>query len=160
MSDIDAALAGYPGYVQIMVRGLPAPQGSKRAYVNRYTGRAALVESSAAVKPWRADVRAAMDYEWCYQPLEGPVSLRLRFAFHRPKGHTGKRGLLPSAPEHKVTKPDLDKLVRSTLDAMTGVVFRDDSQVISLTAWKGWTEGDDQGCLVTITPMTTLEDPR
>lgn len=48
----------------IVVHGQPAPQGSKRAFVNKHTGRAALVESSKKVQPWRqAVVGRAVDDE-------------------------------------------------------------------------------------------------
>lgn len=135
------------------VRGLPAPQGSKRAYVRG--GRAMLVESSAAVKPWRADVRAAALDTWTGPVLTGPVALTLHFRFDRPKGHYGKHGLLPSAPAYKVTAPDIDKLARATLDALTGIVFRDDAQVVELHVTKGWVAGDYPlpGCSVSVTAL-------
>lgn len=131
------------------VRGLPAPQGSKRAYVRG--GRAMLVESSSKVKPWRADVRAAAESHITGLHL-GPVVVTLLFVFDRPLGQFGKRGLLPSAPPHKTTAPDVDKLARSTLDALTGIAFRDDSQVVGLAAYKQWTDAayPVAGCSITV----------
>jgi hypothetical protein len=38
-------------------------------------------------------------------------------------------------PEH-VVKPDLDKLVRAVGDALTGILYRDDAQIVSLNASK------------------------
>jgi Holliday junction resolvase RusA-like endonuclease len=138
--------------VTFQVIGDPAPQGSKRAIVNRYTGRAAIVESSRKVKPWRADVREEALRHFPDGPLEGPIDVHLTFRFARPAGHYGKRGLLPSAPIEKVTKPDVDKLARSTLDALTGVSFRDDAQVVILAAVKEFTTESSEwtGCLVEV----------
>lgn len=121
--------------------GRPAPQGSKR-----YVGHGVMVESSKRVKPWRSDVRdAAINAMGHLSPLSGAVRVTLRFVLGRPKGHlrTGKKQtdgfrLLPSAPRHHATKPDLDKLIRAALDAMTGVCWRDDSQVVSLICEKGY----------------------
>jgi Holliday junction resolvase RusA-like endonuclease len=31
---------------------------------------------------------------------------------------------------HKTTKPDVDKLMRAVFDALSGVVFEDDAQVV------------------------------
>jgi Holliday junction resolvase RusA-like endonuclease len=59
-----------------------------------------------------------------------PVGVSFDFRFPRPRSHYGKRGLLPSAPRHMVTKPDLDKLIRAALDALTGIIWRDDAQVV------------------------------
>jgi crossover junction endodeoxyribonuclease RusA len=54
--------------VAFTVRGLPAPQGSKR-----HVGGGRMVESSANVKPWRADVRAAAeDAMNGHLPFDGP----------------------------------------------------------------------------------------
>lgn len=125
------------------VRGTPAPQGSHRAFVNRRTGRAIVTDDSPATRPWRQDVRAAaLDALGPGGPAVRPVVVVLAFRFDRPKGHHGRHGLLRSAPPEKLTKPDLDKLVRSTLDALTGLVWRDDSQVVGIDASKGWADDD------------------
>ena len=43
-----------------------------------------------------------------------------------------------------IQSPDLDKLVRSVLDALTGYAYIDDRQVGSLVASKEWTGPDDK----------------
>ena len=120
-----------------LVRGLPAPQGSKRAIVNRFSGRAALIESSARVKPWRADIREAATTEMRGgAPSSGPLSVSIAFVFPRPKSHfgSGRNASIQkeSAPKHHTGKPDLDKLARAALDAMTGIVYLDDAQIVQL----------------------------
>lgn len=130
------------------VQGLPAPQGSKRGIVNRYSGKVNMIESSKRVKPWRADVRAKAEAfidQAGGRPLEGPLALYLTFHMPRPKGHygTGRNSsvLKESAPQHPIGKPDLDKLGRAILDALTGVVYTDDSQVVALSLRKMYAEG-------------------
>lgn len=131
------------------VRGTPAPQGSHRAFVRG--GRAIVTDDSPATRPWRTDVRSAAFEAWPGPPTDRPVVVVLVFRFDRPKGHSGARGLLPSAPSEKVTKPDLDKLVRSTLDALTGLVWRDDSQVVGIDASKCWaTDGLPAGATIDV----------
>ena len=51
-----------------------------------------------------------------------PISISLTFVFEKPRSER-KNAL------HKTTKPDLDKLLRATLDALTGIAYVDDSQV-------------------------------
>ncbi|WP_307864186.1 RusA family crossover junction endodeoxyribonuclease [Mycolicibacterium fortuitum] len=112
--------------VQFFVPGKAAPQGSKR-----HVGRGILVESSKEVGPWRERVVLAAHEAMAGRPvIDGAVAVTLSFVLPRPK----------SAPKSKTPpatkRPDLDKLERACLDALTDVVFADDSQVISLLGHK------------------------
>src|SRR5690606_1470441 len=77
-----------------------------------------------------------------------PVMVYLDFVMPRPKGHlgTGKNAgqVRAGAPGIPTTKPDIDKLARLVLDALTGLAWRDDSQVARLSAAKHWTEPDTE----------------
>lgn len=122
--------------ISFFVPGIPKPQGSKRAIVNRYSGKPALIEAGgAALGDWRGDVKAlAMQAMGDTEPLDGPIVLTLEFCFSKPK----------SAPKSKPVWPvkrstgDIDKQARSVLDALTSVCFRDDAQVVELYAFKRW----------------------
>jgi crossover junction endodeoxyribonuclease RusA len=145
--------------VRIEVRGLPAPQGSKRP-VRLGNGRVGMVESSKAVGPWREAVRAetARAMRMMAAPFAGPVQVELKFLMLRPKGHyrTGRNASLlrDGAPGYPSGKPDLDKLARAVLDGLTaGGVWKDDSQVVTLTASKLYAES--AGCVITV---YTLEE--
>jgi len=124
----------------------PAPQGSKR-----HVGGGRMVESSAKVKPWREAVRSEAIATGLAISAE-PIYLHLLFRFRRPKGHWNAKGeLKPSAPKTVVTRPDLDKLCRSTLDALTGTLFHDDAQVAFLVASKEYClTGELEGCQIEI----------
>lgn len=118
------------------VYGDPAPQGSKRVYVDQRTGRRGVAESSEEkVKSWRSEVRmAALDRRnGDLGLLDGPLMVDAIFTFVRPAGHYGTgrnaRVLKPSAPPRPAVKPDLSKIIRSTEDALTGVLYRDDSRI-------------------------------
>lgn len=117
--------------VRFTVVGQPEPAGSKKAFVNKHTGRAAVVDANPRAKGWKSRVTdeamAAMDG----QPLlDGALFVQLTFVVPRPKGHFGKKGLLPSAPEFPTVRPDVLKLARGVEDAMSGVVYRDDAQIV------------------------------
>lgn len=109
-----------------------------RAFV--VNGRAVLTSASKNLKEWRNLIAyAARDN----LPVDGPfsygeaVQVDAKFFFVRPKSHLKKNGeLTKSAPRSKHSKPDVDKLARAVLDALTGVYFDDDSQVVRLTVTK------------------------
>lgn len=135
------------------VLGKPQPAGSKRAFAIRKggvpTGQIAVTDANKHAKSWQREVRDAAidaivattdcDYDY-FQPLAGPVNLSLTFYVQRPKGHygTGRNAdkLKDSAPSLPTTKPDALKLARGTEDALTGIVYRDDSQVVDLRVRK------------------------
>ncbi len=124
------------------VLGVPAPQGSKR-----HVGNGVMVESSAKVKPWREAVKWAVSDAVgivagrLYLFPMSPLRVEVMFVLPRPRGHyrTGRNAhlLRDAAPRRPAGKPDIDKLVRSTFDAMSDAgVWRDDSQVATVLALK------------------------
>lgn len=133
--------------ISLHVYGTPAPKGSARAFINKKTGRAFVASGGARtteqkLKSWDAAVRAEA-LELLGPSLTGPVfvgkplHVELSFELARPGGHWAKRGgLKPSAPLAPTTKPDIDKIVRATLDSLTGLVFDDDSRIVSLVVTK------------------------
>jgi crossover junction endodeoxyribonuclease RusA len=139
--------------ITIEVRGLPAPQGSKR-----HVGRGIMVESSKAVGPWREAVRAETQRvmaAWTDGGLDGPLRVSAGFYLPRPKGHygTGRNAdrVRDSAPDYPAHRPDLDKLVRSLLDGLTmGGAWGDDCQVVQLRVSKLYADTRTPGCRVQI----------
>lgn len=127
--------------LDVLVRGIPAPQGSKKTMIHPKTGKPVTMESSKKVKPWRDAVRSDVAKVWTAAALDEPISLSVWFAFERPKSHfgTGRNAgrVKPSAPTEPSGRPDLDKLLRSTMDGLTDAgVWRDDSRVVAILAGK------------------------
>ena len=127
------------------VWGIAAPQGSKR-----HVGNGVMLESSDRVRPWRQDVRfAALEkrpHDW---DMTTPMRLDLVFWFPRPASHYGiKNGisyLKANAPVEPVSARigDIDKLQRAVFDALTGVAYLDDRQVVEVEARKAYLMGLD-----------------
>lgn len=63
-------------------------------------------------------------------PFDGPVGVRCQFCFNVPK-----KGA-ESAGEWRVERPDLDNLLKAVTDAMNGIVYNDDSQIVMTLATK------------------------
>jgi crossover junction endodeoxyribonuclease RusA len=121
--------------VTLWVPGIPQPGGSKRAFLHRKTRRPIVTDDCRRNKDWRAVV-ALCAVEHFREPLDGPLGVDVEFCVQRPKGHMGKRGLRPSAPTYPTVRPDATKLWRSTEDALTGIAWRDDSQIVIQTVRK------------------------
>jgi crossover junction endodeoxyribonuclease RusA len=120
--------------IRFLVPGLPQPKGSSRAYVRG--GRAIVVpDNKVPLGAWteRVAIVARQSAVPCH---EGPVTVALCFRLSRPQSHFGAKGVKPSAPNYPAKKPDVDKLARAVLDALTGVAYRDDAQVVTVVASK------------------------
>ena len=89
---------------------------------------------NAKTKPWRQEIAGACLAELPEGEAAGsnvPFRVAIGFFFERPKS-VNKR------ISDKVTRPDLDKLARAVLDALTGIAFVDDSQVVDLHCTKNF----------------------
>lgn len=145
----------------IDVLGTPAPKGSSRAFLNKRTGRAILAPGGSKtnqdkIKGWSAAVReaAADSIGERVDPVyvDRCLVVVIEFKLARPTGHwhPTKGGLKPSAPAAPRTKPDIDKLARTTLDSLTGLAFDDDSRIVDLVTRKRYAEPGKEGARITV----------
>lgn len=118
----------------------PQPQGSMKGFVlpGKWGAkpRAILTSDNKKLKPFRGEVTreamSALSKAGIAEPFAAkhvPVSMVMDFYFQKP----------PSVPKKRkgmVVKPDLSKLVRSTEDAMTGILYVDDAQIVELSVRK------------------------
>lgn len=137
--------------MHFFVPGTPVPQGSKRVVRGR------LIDvNQDSLRQWRsAIVRQAQGWISTHRPLrfplDGPVSVVVGFDFPRPKCHfgTGRNAHIVKSRFREAlmaVKPDLDKLVRAVLDALTDAgVWVDDSRVDSISATKSWVTDGEPG---------------
>lgn len=118
----------------LFVPGQPQPGGSKKGFVNPKTKRVVITDDAAHGSDWRARVAHFAREVYKDEPARGMILLQVVFTLRRPRGHygTGRNvdQLKPSAPYYRARLPDLTKLVRATEDALTGIVWVDDSQVV------------------------------
>jgi crossover junction endodeoxyribonuclease RusA len=147
--------------VEFTVLGLPQPQGSKTTVV-RKGRRPVMREDSPLTEPWRATVAARAQAAMAGRQLRsGALRMRVVFVFPRPAAHfgTGRNHgrLKASAPLYCRTRPDVDKLLRAIGDALTGLVFRDDAQLVIVQAEKHY--GEPPHAFVVVEELA-LEDDR
>lgn len=133
--------------ITFFVHGVPKPAGSKRGFAipNKAKPgkhRAILADSSGQPgKDWRGDVKATA-VRAVQGMFHGPLALELDFHMPRPQAHYRKVGsvdcqLRQNVPRWHSVRPDVLKLARAVEDALTGIAWRDDSQLCieSLNKW-------------------------
>lgn len=108
-----------------------------KSFVHNYTPTKAPVNAyKAAVQmAWRAASGGGA-------PLSGPLEIVATFVLPRPKSKVWKRRPMPRY-QH-TGKPDIDNLLKSTKDALSGLAWRDDAQVCRVSAEKIVAGGDEQ----------------
>jgi crossover junction endodeoxyribonuclease RusA len=147
--------------VIVEVRGLPKPAGSKRVFLvgpKGGTRRPVVTDDCRKGADWRATVQHAIANAYQGPPMECALEVSLHFTVPRPRGHFNKRGeLRPSAPAFPTTRPDRSKLCRAVEDAATGLLWRDDAQIICGALTKGY--GARVGVVILCRPLVAF-DPR
>lgn len=133
--------------LQLEVIGKPESAGSKKSiparrkdgsYVFGGNGRLVVntVEDNKKAKPWMQQVAWTARSEWGSRPLlTDPLAVEFIFVRERPKGHyrTGRfAGVLKdwALLAFPTTKPDVLKQARAVEDALSGIVYRDDAQIV------------------------------
>lgn len=142
--------------------GTPAPQGSKKSFV--VAGHVNTVDDSKATAPWRNTVTiAAIEAKRAdpeFEVFTGGVFLEIIFWMPRPKGAPKTIDVIP------ITKPDNDKVQRSTYDAITAAgLWKDDNLVAAVHSVKRYAvtrdfafydpdeHREEPGAQITITDM-------
>lgn len=119
-----------PSVIRFQVHGLPIAQGSYRSWV--VNGKPVITSTAKGLASWRRLVADVAQRFAPAEPWEGPVGILLDFGIPKPKSAPKTRRVWPDK------RPDVDKLCRSVLDALTYVIFADDSQVVHLRATKDY----------------------
>lgn len=78
-----------------------------------------------------ADIQIACRKAWHLEPMECPVIVEAEFYFAKSK--TNKTS-------HHVQRPDADNCLKLLTDAMNGIVFKDDSQIVRAVTSKFWAD--------------------
>lgn len=128
--------------------GIPKPGGSKTAYRNKYSGKTVVVDACKKNKEWRAAVALFGNQAMAGRPpMTGPLRVTFQFAMPFRKEDLRKDGTVKRIVAHTTT-PDVTKLTRSTEDALTGIVWKDDAQICKTEAVKHY--GETPGCRICV----------
>lgn len=136
--------------ITFFVPGTPVAKGSARAFFRKGMAHPVVVQdNSERQKPW-ASLISIMAQQAGLSPVENGCVLHLCFNMPRPKSHFRANGDVKPAHFERphTSKPDLDKLIRCVLDALTGVAYLDDSQVVFVNAKKEYAHPSMAGCSI------------
>lgn len=129
------------------VKGPGVPKGRPRF---TRQGRAYTPKATENFEKWvRANAKQTMMKNGVRMIESGAVSIKIMFRFAPPASWSNKRrqaAIAARAP--KITKPDLDNLVKAVTDAMNAVVYDDDNRIYSIEACKICGPVDDIGIVV------------
>jgi len=120
------------GAITLPIIGRAATKGSTRMVPHARTGKLiTIADNDAALARWTEDV------QWVAKANRVPlrrkpagIGIRVWFLFERPASVS-----VAERPFMTVT-PDVDKMLRAALDALTGIAYEDDSQVVDVHAVK------------------------
>ena len=125
--------------IRFVVPAVPVAQPRQRhaivaGRVRNYT------PSSHPVQAYKAAVMLAAKQAGVRTPLDEPVAVEIDFYLPRPKRLMRRKD--PDGPVPHTSKPDVDNLFKSTVDALTGLAWRDDTLIYETTARKWYCEKD------------------
>lgn len=125
--------------IDFFVAGEPKPKGSTRAFYIKKINRVVTTNANKETKAWESRVAFAAQAhsKGFYEEGWLGYDVSLIFVRARPKS-------LPKRKSLCITRPDLDKLVRAILDAITGTLIPDDSQVLHIDTGKRYALKDEQ----------------
>ena len=116
--------------IDFQVFGVPIPKGSMKSFMRPGMRFPIVTHDNLKSRPWADGIRLqAQQHAPAGGPWDGAVELHATFYLPRPKS-------LPKRIMYPTKKPDLDKLVRNLKDALKGVIYLDDAQVIHTVSAK------------------------
>lgn len=118
--------------ITFSVYGDPLPKGSVKAFTPKGWTRPILTSATKGLKQWESKIASAAQAKADGMLLVGAVSVQIAFYLSRPQS-------MPKKVRLHTKRPDLDKLIRGGTDALTGVLYKDDAQIVSIVASKHYT---------------------
>ena len=143
---------GYNNAVMLTftVYGAPSPKGSTRAFVPKGWTRPIITSATKGLKAWESKIANVAMGHANGTLITEPVVMSI--AFHLPRPKSLKKGTVPHTK-----RPDCDKLIRAASDSLIGIVYKDDAQIVSLTATKAYVQTQDEAPRAEFV-ITTLQE--
>lgn len=149
---------------EFTVHGTPAPKGSGRAIHNQHVPSSS-TKNAVDLATWSSAVQNAARLELSRVGCLGivlfvgvPIKMTAVFRMKRPRGHLIQKGpdigrVSPKAPKYCIVKPDGSKILRSTEDDLTGLVYDDDSKIAEWHIRKLYADPGKEGAWIRLEEM-------
>lgn len=134
------------------VVGKPQPKGSTRAFVvgwkpgQKARPQTVTTSDNPKLKAWEKSIKVVATDVFMGEPIEGAVQVRMVFNLLRPAS------VSPLDRPHPTVAPDTDKLARAVLDALTGIAYDDDAQVVAVSSRKRYVTSAAEGVVIECGP--------
>jgi len=117
---------------------IPKPKERPRAAI---IGGHARIFTPKTTEAYEKEIRAAWIKQNGNVPEEYPMRARIYFGLPIPKSETKKNKVQMLARKIFPTKkPDLDNMAKAVLDALNGVAYKDDCQIVTMLSKKNYAE--------------------
>lgn len=130
--------------LEFSVFGVPQPKGNMRAINVRGMKQPIVTDSNKSAKSWAQLVAQGASDALHRLPKEDRAIIvtgaRVRLGFYLPRPKKYHAARYRGVPLQHTTRPDVDKLTRSILDALTGVLWTDDGCVTDLVVSKRYAD--------------------
>ena len=124
--------------IKLTIHGEPVPQ-ERPAFDSR--SRHAYDRSKS--RNWKADDGWQARTQYREKPITDPIYVEMDFyRFIQVGGSKKTKADKKAGKIMPTSKPDVDNLYKSTSDALTGIIWKDDNQIISIKATKHYDDGN------------------
>ena len=150
----------------VWILGTPEPAGSKRYLGRTKAGKGIVADDNPDAALWKRTVQLEVRQAMLEQGRaieRGPLLVAFTFRVRRPRAHyrTGKNAgkLHAWAPAYPTGRPDALKLARAVEDALTGILYVDDAQSVTLRVAKRYAWDDREGVLIRVWRLPSVTPP-
>ena len=128
--------------IKFSVPGTPVAKARARTFLDSRTGQYRSITPKKTAS-YEGDIKRFYQYEtegYTFQPGM-PLAVEITARFVPVKSESKKRrNLMLCGLLFHTKKPDIDNIVKSVMDALNGVAWHDDAQVVSILARKEYDE--------------------
>ncbi len=142
--------------IELLIPGEPIAQPRQRHAARMVHGNIMsmnYVKKDSPIHAFKAALQIDAAGKWIGPPSQNPFIVNIVATFSRPKNMIWKKREMPRKP--KMSKPDLDNLMKAVFDGLNKIVWQDDSQIFEVTMKKEYAAGDEQpGTMILIREQT------
>lgn len=106
------------------------PQGKGRPRFSTANGNV-VAFTPTKTRTYEAEIAWVMKSQWRMRPLEGPIEVEIDFYIRKPKSVKGSKDR-----EFPTVAPDCDNLMKAVFDAASGILWKDDAQLVTILCRK------------------------
>ncbi|WP_079708105.1 RusA family crossover junction endodeoxyribonuclease [Paraliobacillus ryukyuensis] len=125
--------------IKFTIPGEPVAQGRPRAGKTKY-GKTVLYDPRKS-KNYKQYIKLVASQHVPHKQIEGQISMHLKIYRQIPKSMTKKLRKASIDEIHRpTTKPDCSNIAKGIEDALNGMIYKDDSQIVDLHVSKFYSE--------------------